>query len=80
MKSMHIADFLEQPFLHSQIKDRNLNREKSAIYMTVKSAICERCRPHIINLLLSYGNPHQYVFGCIVETPLLAPAFSAALP
>lgn len=32
-------------------------------------------RPHIINLLLSYDSPHQYVFGCIAGTPLLAPAF-----
>lgn len=37
-------------------------------------------RPHIINLLLSYDSPHQYVFGCIAGTPLLAPAFSAVSP
>ena len=37
-------------------------------------------RPHSIILLLSYGSPHQYVFGCIAGNSLLAPAFSAVLP
>lgn len=37
-------------------------------------------RPHSIILLSSYGSPHQYVFGYIVETPLLAQVFFVMSP
>ena len=37
---------------------------------------------HALSVILfsSCGSPHQYVFGCIAGTPLLAPAFSADCP